>query len=87
MSVNKLRKELEDNLRKNSRKNKDTGKLEKSIKVTTKTDNDGIDITITMLEYGLYQKNDFIQKSIDETLTENNIIDAVLDGIDLNIEI
>ena len=87
MSVNKLRKELEDNLRKNSRKNKDTGKLEKSIKVTTKTDNDGIDITITMLEYGLYQKNDFIQKSIDETLTENNIIDAVLDGINLNIEI
>lgn len=87
MSVNKLRKELEDNLKKNSRKNKDTGKLEKSIKVTTKTDDNGIDITITMLEYGLYQKTDFVQKSIDETLTENNIIDAVLDGIDLNIEI
>lgn len=79
MNVKKLVKELEDKLKKNSRKNKDTGKLEKSIKVT-ETPNG---INISMLEYGLYQKNDFIDKSIDEVLTENNIIEAIFENIDL----
>lgn len=78
MNVKKLAKELEDQLKKNSRKNKDSGKLEKSIKVTETSNG----LVISMLEYGLYQKTDFIDKSIDEVLTENNIIDAIFEDID-----
>lgn len=86
MNVKKLAKELEDKLKKNSRKNKDTGNLEKSIKVKVSENPDSINFEITMAEYGLHQKTNFIEKAIEETLTINNITDIILEQLDIEFD-
>ena len=82
MNAKEFAKKLEDNIKKASRKNKDTGKLEKSIKVEPLLTQDGFEFKITMLEYGVYQKVDFIDQALNETFTENNITDLVDEIID-----
>lgn len=83
MNVKEFEKLLQDKIKQNSRKNKDSGKLEKSIKVTVNPNT--LEINVEMLEYGLYQKSDLIEKAIEEVITENNIYDILTDGIDNEI--
>lgn len=81
--LNKIGKDIINKARKNLRKNRDTGKLERSLDYKVKGSGDHYQIIITQLDYGKYlnDKTKYMDKAIDDSLDLDKITDEIIDDI------